>query len=218
MSGEELKAADCPFCGAEMEPLNLGGSDHLSDFIHPGTVTDKQCLLSGQGFTGDQLAAWNRRHPLPEQPQEGEWEAIEARAWDWLQETFGAVKPAVELDYAPHQMVEAFHAGHAAHSPMSELQRMGEEFEAGAPNLDSYIAGREDEAEMRGWQLIETAPKGGGQFLAWHSADGICLVWNAETYWLYRGQNNLPGGLVDQAAACTHWLPLPAAPSSESKL
>ena len=71
MSGEELKAADCPFCGAGLEGPLVSVDDTVY-WMHPGVVTDKQCLLSGQGFTADQLAAWNRRHPLPEQPQEGD--------------------------------------------------------------------------------------------------------------------------------------------------
>lgn len=79
----------------------------------------------GADFSCDMKAATKAIMPLldalapshPTETREDEadaWEAIEDRAWEWLQETFGAVKPAVELDYAPHQMVAAFHAGHAA--------------------------------------------------------------------------------------------------------
>lgn len=81
MSGEELKPADCPFCGAGLEGPLVSVDDRVY-WMHPGVVTDGKCFFSGQGIYSPQLAAWNRRaHPLPEHPQEWEDREVMFEVW-----------------------------------------------------------------------------------------------------------------------------------------
>lgn len=58
-AGAEQVASDlapCPFCDARM--LRYGGAP---EFFHPGVITDKDCILSGQGFRAEEAEAWNSR-------------------------------------------------------------------------------------------------------------------------------------------------------------
>lgn len=74
MSGEELKP--CPFCGGDAHWCST-----YIDADEPGTVTcANRCgaTVICSGPKAVRIAAWNRRHPLPEQPQEGVRELI---AW-----------------------------------------------------------------------------------------------------------------------------------------
>ena len=70
MSGEELKPADCPFCGSDEVGL-VGG----------GVIQCAFCGAEGPTIGNDPVEAWNRRHPLPEQPREG-WRTMDSAPKD----------------------------------------------------------------------------------------------------------------------------------------
>ena len=77
---QAAKIAPCPFCGE-----NLRHSSHkgVEFWMHPGVVTDDDCVLSGKGFYPKELAAWKRRAlPAPVAlPKAGEVEQLRHKVW-----------------------------------------------------------------------------------------------------------------------------------------
>lgn len=67
------KVDPCPFCGAEPYWLKVvvrvvAGQPVLEpQFYHPGVATDKDCILSGQGYSAEHVDRWNERR-LPWRP------------------------------------------------------------------------------------------------------------------------------------------------------
>lgn len=59
-ANEALAAAPCPFCA---EALTLCADKDGEFWMHPGTVTDGECFMSGQGIFPRNLGLWNRRTP-----------------------------------------------------------------------------------------------------------------------------------------------------------
>lgn len=78
MSDNDQALLPCPFCRAEMQRV----SDKEGEFyMHPGVVTDDDCLMSGQGVHPRNYAAWNRRATLASDTiGNGDGEAVDTLA------------------------------------------------------------------------------------------------------------------------------------------
>lgn len=120
MSGEELKP--CPFCGDGLEGPQVSVDDTVY-WMHPGTVTDGDCFMSGQGIFLRQLTAWNTR-AAQSQPAATVQEAIDFKYWlmdaarilrsngtdthaSWVEKALAALSPSKAVEPAPEQGREA---------------------------------------------------------------------------------------------------------------
>lgn len=79
----------CPFCGAHLHPAKEVSHPRSGlAKMHPGTIDDGDCPLSGWGFYMEQLAAWNTRADatenaaLREKLAERKWKPIETAPRD----------------------------------------------------------------------------------------------------------------------------------------
>jgi hypothetical protein len=106
----------CPFCDAAMSHC----SDKDGEFwMHPGTVTDGDCFMSGQGIFLRQLTAWNTR-AAQSQPAATVQEAIDFKYWlmdaarilrsngtdthaSWVEKALAALSPSKAVEPAPEQ-------------------------------------------------------------------------------------------------------------------
>lgn len=113
----------CPFCDAAMSHC----SDKDGEFwMHPGTVTDGDCFMSGQGIFLRQLTAWNTR-AAQSQPAATVQEAIDFKYWlmdaarilrsngtdthaSWVEKALAALSPSKAVEPAPEQGTAAIGA------------------------------------------------------------------------------------------------------------
>ena len=114
------------------------------------------------------------------------------------------------------QRVHAYVHEHGMTDPSTgvvEFPGWGDEYVSELEDLAEAIRALSAEpAQGDQWQPIETAPKT-GQFLAWSPRNGGCqMVWNAERF-SKANEPFMPEHL--RAEHWTHWMPLPAAPTSE---
>lgn len=112
MSGEELKA--CGHCGAAARvSLSIQSDPPLY------AVGCSECIIMTEWDADEAVvaAAWNRRHPLPEQPQEG-WQPWESAPED------GTVILAFRPDagvFTAHYVEEDAHLSNAMNPPEGDL-------------------------------------------------------------------------------------------------
>lgn len=75
------------------------------------------------------------------------------------------------------------------------------------PAMKAYARIEELEAELGGWEPIETAPKDGTIVDLWHK-DGFRIT---DEWWIEDGDDGFWSGLF-LSDSFTHWMPVPTAP------
>lgn len=103
------------------------------------------------------------------------------------------------------------------YAPMEDALRDALTSGLGIVRIDPAAIYQQGEQTAAGWQPIETAPKDGANVLLinrkGHIAAGLWLDGILGTGWFLRGGNQ-PNVFFNEPHGPTHWMPLPAAPST----
>ncbi|WP_167706605.1 Lar family restriction alleviation protein [Sphingobium fuliginis] len=127
---EELKA--CPICGGE----GMVGAT-LDDFFYAMCAKD-DCIRFDHYWSteAEAIAAWNRRSSPPQNDAGGEglpvWDGASLPITRWMRRNADRRNPDAFINTDPAYFASEMAAAIAAlRTPMSELQALGQEFEAG---------------------------------------------------------------------------------------